>query len=127
MSGAPARNPLAVFAALSGFAGVAMGAFGAHALRSRLPEDLLAVYQTGVQYQLWHSIALLVLALHSVRSAALVWAGRSMVVGIVLFSGSLYALALSGERWLGAVTPLGGVSLLCGWLLLALHFIRRSS
>jgi uncharacterized membrane protein YgdD (TMEM256/DUF423 family) len=105
-----------------GLTGVAAGAFGAHALRARLPADLLAVWETAARYQLIHALALLVVALAASRAAsgAVTAAGWLFTAGIVLFSGSLYALALSGVRVLGAITPLGGVCLLAGWAALAL-------
>jgi uncharacterized membrane protein YgdD (TMEM256/DUF423 family) len=94
---------------------------GPHALRSRLPADLLAVFETGVRYQMYHALALLAVAWGVERwaSGAAVAAGWAFVAGIVVFSGSLYVLALSGVRWLGAVTPIGGVAFLAGWALLA--------
>lgn len=105
-----------------GATGVAAGAFGAHALRARLPADLLAVWETAARYQLVHALALLAVALLSARAAsgAASAAGWLFTAGIVLFSGSLYALALTGVRVLGAVTPLGGVCFLAGWVALAL-------
>jgi uncharacterized membrane protein YgdD (TMEM256/DUF423 family) len=108
--------------ALSAFLGVAAGAFGAHALRARLQPDLLAVFETGARYQMYHALALLAVAwvATAAPSAWAVWAGRLFLVGTVLFSGSLYALALSGVRGLGAVTPFGGLAFLAGWLCLAL-------
>ena len=112
---------LVILAAVAGFTGVALGAFGAHALKSRLTEDLLAVWQTAVQYHLVHALALLacgILARQGLHSAALQWAAAGFVIGIVLFSGSLYLLALSGQKWLGMITPLGGLSFLAGWLAL---------
>lgn len=107
--------------AISGFAAVAGGAFGAHALRTRLPPDLLAVFQTGAQYQLAHALALLACGWMVGRAsgAATTAAGWLFLAGTVLFSGSLYALALSGVRALGAVTPLGGIAFLGGWAALA--------
>lgn len=110
-----------VLGCLFGLLGVAAGAFGAHALRARLPADLLAVFETGARYQMYHALALLATAWAVERwaSAAATAAGWAFVAGIVVFSGSLYVLALSGARWLGAVTPLGGVALLAGWALLA--------
>lgn len=111
-----------VLGAIAGAAGVALGAFGAHALKARLAPDLLAVWQTAVQYHFWHALGLVaigVLALHLPASAALKWAGWLMVAGLVFFSGSLYVLALSGARWLGAVTPFGGVAWIAAWVLLA--------
>ena len=110
-----------VLGCLFGMTAVAAGAFGAHALRARLPADLLAVFETGARYQMYHALALLAVAWAVERwpSGAAVAAGWAFVAGIVVFSGSLYVLALSGVRWLGAVTPLGGVALLAGWALLA--------
>jgi uncharacterized membrane protein YgdD (TMEM256/DUF423 family) len=110
-----------VLGALSAFVGVAAGAFGAHALKARLAPDLLAVFDTGARYQLIHALALLAVASACRRwpASAARWAGWSFVAGTVLFSGSLYALALTGTRALGAVTPFGGVAFLLGWALLA--------
>jgi uncharacterized membrane protein YgdD (TMEM256/DUF423 family) len=99
---------------------VAAGAFGAHALRSRMAPDLLAVFETGARYQMYHALALLAVAWGAERwpGGGAAAAGWAFVAGIVLFSGSLYVLALTGVRWLGAVTPLGGVAFLVGWGLL---------
>lgn len=112
--------------ALSAFLGVAAGAFGAHALRSRLSPDLLAVFETGARYQMYHALALLAVAWAVTRwpGALTTWAGWLFVTGTILFSGSLYALALSGARWLGAITPLGGLAFLAGWACLALAASR---
>lgn len=108
---------------------VAMGAFGAHALKKMLPPDLLAVYQTAVNYHVYHALGLLavgLLALHLPESALLRWAGILLAVGVLVFSGSLYALSLSGIRKLGAITPFGGVALIAGWLLLAVAVVRTN-
>jgi uncharacterized membrane protein YgdD (TMEM256/DUF423 family) len=106
--------------ALAGFIGVAFGAFGAHALRGRLSPDMLAVFETGVRYQMYHAFAVLIVALATSRFDG--WliraAGWSFTIGIVLFSGSLYALALTGVTKLGMITPLGGLAFLAGWALL---------
>lgn len=98
-------------------AGVGAGAFGAHGLRARLGADLLAVWETAARYQLFHALALLAVALAASRWPAPAWAaaGWLFTAGIVVFSGSLYLLALTGTRWLGAVTPLGGLCFLAGW------------
>ncbi|WP_020164027.1 DUF423 domain-containing protein [Methyloversatilis discipulorum] len=115
------------FAALTGALAVMLGAFGAHALKARLDENMLAVWQTAVQYHFWHALALgLVglLAIHLRDSGALRVAGWLMLLGIVVFSGSLYAMALSGVRALGMVTPLGGLAFIAGWLVLAIA-VRR--
>jgi uncharacterized membrane protein YgdD (TMEM256/DUF423 family) len=107
-----------MFGSISAFIGVAAGAFGAHALKARIDPAMLLVYETGVRYQLIHAIALLAVGLAAARLPAGRWSipVGLFVAGTVLFSGSLYALALSGMRWLGAVTPLGGVCFLLGWL-----------
>lgn len=108
--------------ALSGFSAVAIGAFGAHALKARLDDYAVSIYQTGVEYQFYHSLALLAVALLShwyPQSTALRISGYAFVFGIVLFSGSLYLLSLTGTRWLGAITPIGGLGFLVGWLALA--------
>ena len=111
------------------FLAVGAGAFGAHALRTRLEADLLAVFETAVRYQMYHALALL-----GVAWAAAEWpdsgagaAGWLFTMGIVIFSGSLYVLTLTGVRWLGAVTPLGGLALLAGWVMLAAAAWRGSA
>lgn len=108
-------------AGVSAFLAVALGAFGAHGLRERLAPDLLAIFEVGVRYHMYHALALAAVALALDRwpSAALQWAGWCFIAGTLVFSGSLYVLAVSGVRWLGAITPLGGVAFLAGWLLLA--------
>lgn len=108
--------------AVSAFLSVAAGAFGAHALRARLSPELLAAFETGARYQMYHALGLIAAALAAARwpGAFPQWAGWLFVAGTVLFSGSLYALALSGLPWLGAITPLGGVAFLVGWICLAL-------
>jgi len=112
---------------LSALVAVAAGAFGAHALRARLTPELLAVFETAARYQMYHALGLLAVAWATSRSpgALPVWAGWLFVAGTVLFSGSLYALALTGARWWGAVTPLGGVAFLAGWICLALTVRTR--
>jgi uncharacterized membrane protein YgdD (TMEM256/DUF423 family) len=108
--------------ALSAALAVVLGAFGAHGLRGRLPVDLLAVYQTASQHHIYHALGLLavgLLALHLPTSGALRWSGWLMLLGMALFSGSLYLLAITGLRWLGAITPLGGGAWIAAWLLLA--------
>ncbi len=106
-----------LFGASYGLLGVAFGAFGAHALRARLAPDLLAVFHTGVEYQFYHAFALLAVGVLLLLkpAPALPVAGWCFAVGVLLFSGSLYALALSGTRWLGAITPFGGLLFLVGW------------
>lgn len=117
-----------IFAAvgsLLGFLAVALGAFGAHALRERLGPDLLAIYQTGVQYQAMHAVALLALGLAAPDSKPTRCAGWLMVAGIVVFSGSLYALSVTGVRGFGAITPLGGICFLIAWATLFWSFTYR--
>jgi uncharacterized membrane protein YgdD (TMEM256/DUF423 family) len=106
---------------LSGFLGVALGAFAAHALKGHLDADLLVSFEVGVRYQMYHSIALLAVGWAHTRwpGAVLTASGWLFVVGTLLFSGSLYALSVSGVRWLGVITPIGGCALLAGWLCLA--------
>jgi uncharacterized membrane protein YgdD (TMEM256/DUF423 family) len=107
-------------AILSGL-GVALGAFGAHGLKERVAPDLLTVFETGVRYHMYHALALLAVGWAVSRNplGILNAAGVLFVVGIVLFSGSLYVMTLTGARWLGAITPLGGLAFLVGWTLLA--------
>ena len=107
--------------ALSAFVGVAAGAFGAHGLKERLSAEMLAVFETGARYQMYHAFALLAAAWAAARWPG-AWAnaaGWLFVAGTLVFSGSLYALSLTGQRWLGAITPLGGLAFLAGWLCLA--------
>lgn len=107
----------AIFAAL----GVVFGAFGAHALRLTLSPDDLATFETGVRYQMYHALGLIAVAWATTQweSTTVTLAGWAFVVGILIFAGSLYLLVLSGQRWLGAITPIGGVALIAGWILLA--------
>lgn len=108
--------------AILGFLGVAVGAFGAHGLRNRLSPEMLAVFEIGVRYQMYHVFALLIVAAsigHAGQARLLTIAGWSFVAGIVIFSGSLYALALTSTTVFGAVTPIGGLAFLVGWACLA--------
>jgi uncharacterized membrane protein YgdD (TMEM256/DUF423 family) len=106
--------------ALAGFVGVLLGAFGAHGLRNRLSVEMLAVFETGVRYQMYHAFAILFVAAMAARFDG--WlvrgAGWLFTAGIVIFSGSLYALAMTGVTTLGAITPIGGLAFLAGWALL---------
>src|SRR4029453_19212900 len=113
-----------LFAGLTGFLGVAAGAFGAHALGAQLPEALLHVFETGARYQLTHALALGIVAVahDRMQRRALTVAGWLFVAGQVLFPGSLYALALTSVQAWGAVTPIGGLCYLAGWLALAVAF-----
>ena len=106
---------------LAGFTGVALGAFAAHALKARLSPEMLAVFETGVRYQMYHALAIFAaLWLASRGATSALRAGWAFVIGIIIFSGSLYTLALTGAKWWGAVTPFGGVAFLIGWVLLAM-------
>jgi uncharacterized membrane protein YgdD (TMEM256/DUF423 family) len=109
--------------AASALIAIATGAFGAHALKARLDPASLAIFETGARYQMYHALGLIAVAFAISQwpaSRAAVWAGWLFVAGTVLFSGSLYGLALTGVRWLGAVTPLGGLAFMLGWLCLVL-------
>ncbi len=110
-----------IVGALFGALGVVAGAFGTHGLKDRISPDLLAVFETGARYQMVHALALLVVGLLIVRfpHPCVTASGWLFIVGVVIFSGSLYVLAVTGVRWLGAITPLGGVALISGWLFLA--------
>ena len=119
-------------AAIAGGLAVILGAFGAHGLKERLTADLLTIYETGVQYHFYHALALLALALATERIWQTVWAWRAAmcwIAGILVFSGSLYLLAITGLRWLGAITPIGGVAFILGWfcLLFTLPPLRQAS
>ena len=108
--------------ALSGLLAVAFGAFGAHALRGRLDEYAIGVFETAVQYHFYHTLALLavgLIAMHQPQTALLRSSGWLFVIGLLLFSGSLYCLSLTGIKWLGAITPLGGLAFIAGWGCLA--------
>lgn len=113
---------LLLVGSVAAFLAVALGAFGAHGLRSRLSPEMLAVFETGVRYHMYHALAIIATALVLGRMSG--WlvsaAGWCFAAGIVLFSGSLYALALTGVTILGAITPIGGVAFLLGWAFLAL-------
>ncbi len=123
----PARSSRTILslAAVAGFTGVAAGAFGAHAVKDTLTPDRLAVYETAARYHLIHAVALVGAAWIADRrpSRAASTVAAAWILGIVIFSGSLYALALSGMTWLGAITPLGGLAFLTGWA--ALFFVAR--
>jgi len=112
---------------LAALAAVVLGAFGAHALKSRLSAEMLALWHTGVEYHVYHALGLLAVGLVATQlpeSALLKWSGWLMLAGIALFSGSLYALALSGERWLGAITPIGGLGFLGAWTLFVAAVVK---
>ena len=116
-----------ILGSLNAMLAVILGAFGAHGLKSRLTDDLLAVYQTGVQYHFYHSLGLIligVIAWQMPGSVWLKWSAWIMLAGIVLFSGSLYLLALTNMRWLGMITPIGGIAFIVAWLLLLVAAVK---
>jgi len=122
------KAPLLLLSALSAMLGVAMGAFGAHGLKALLTPQMLAVYKTAVDYQMWHALGLGLIAmlrLHYPAARLLCWAGWLMFAGILLFSGSLYLLAILNAGWLGMITPFGGLCFLLAWLLLVLFAARQ--
>lgn len=105
------------------FTGVGLGAFGAHGLKTLLSPEMLEVYKTGVTYQMWHALGLILIALIQQQnpvSKLLSWAGWLMAVGVVVFSGSLYLLAILNMKWLGMITPIGGLAFLLAWLLVVI-------
>jgi uncharacterized membrane protein YgdD (TMEM256/DUF423 family) len=117
-----------VLAGILGFLAVALGAFGAHGLEKVVEPRLLEVWHTGVQYQMYHSLALLAVALLAVsyiKPAIAKWAGWAFVIGILLFSGSLYTIVLLGVRNLGLITPIGGVFFLIGWVLIVVAALKK--
>lgn len=112
---------------LNALLAVFLGAFGAHGLRSRITEDLMAIYQTGVQYHFYHALGLIaigIITIHLPISFWIKWSGWLMLAGILLFSGSLYILSLTNIRWLGAITPLGGMAFILAWLSLAIGIFK---
>ena len=114
--------------ALSAFIGVALGAFAAHGLKERLDANMLAIFETGVRYQMYHALGLLAVGWACTKWPG-AWVNASgwlLIAGTVIFSGSLYVLALTGVRWLGAITPFGGLAFLTGWLCLAWAVLRSS-
>ena len=113
-----------VVAAVLGLSGMLAGTFGAHGLKGRVSETMLGTFETGVHYHLIHAVALLALGAISARSAWLNGASAALALGVVLFSGSLYAMALTDLRWLGWITPFGGVAFLVGWVLVCIWAIR---
>tara|TARA_B100001250_G_C19624006_1_gene710705 strand:+ start:348 stop:722 length:375 start_codon:yes stop_codon:yes gene_type:complete len=105
---------------------VAIGAFGAHGLKSRVSADDLVIFETGVRYQMYHSLALILLGLIGVnfQSNIVQLPAILFLAGIIIFSGTLYLIPLTGLRWFGAITPIGGTALILGWIVLIFNFIR---
>jgi uncharacterized membrane protein YgdD (TMEM256/DUF423 family) len=123
------RSNFLFLSACSALVAVGVGAFGAHGLKSILSPEMLVVYKTGVTYQMWHALGLGLIAMYqlqSPQSKLLYWAGWLMFSGIILFSCSLYLLALSGIKELGMITPIGGLAFLAAWLLVALYAYKQS-
>ncbi|MGO4893522.1 DUF423 domain-containing protein [Flavobacterium sp. W21_SRS_FM6] len=116
-----------VAAGLSAMLSVMLGAFAAHGLKARLTETMLATFQTGVQYQFYHSLGLILIVLlyRQQPSGLMMWSGTLMLAGMILFSGSLYGLALTRLSWLGPITPLGGMCFVFAWLLLVIAVIKN--
>jgi len=125
------RPNFLLLAAVLGLLAVLAGTFGAHGLKGHVEPDLLAIYDTGARYHMYHALALFLTALtyERRRHRAVAAAAWLFVLGIAIFSGSLYALAVTGQRWLGAITPIGGVSFMAGWVALAIGAVKshRSS
>lgn len=109
--------------------GVIMGAFGAHGLKPHLDAEMMTVYKTAVEYHLYHAFGLILIGLAAsglASNGVVLWAGVSLMIGLLLFSGSLYLLSITGIRWLGAITPFGGIAFILGWLLLAWAVWRQN-
>ena len=120
---------LLILGALLMASAVILGAFGAHGLKAKLSPDMLQVYHTGVEYHFYHALGVLlvgVVAGFYPSASGIPWAGWLLTLGIVIFSGSLYLLSITGMRWLGAITPLGGVAFIAGWILLAYQLYKQS-
>ena len=123
----PSSKLILILGAINAALAVLLGAFGAHGLKARMTAEMLAVYQTGVHYHLFHALGLLVVGLVATQiadSVFLRWSGWLMLTGIILFSGSLYVLSVSGLRWLGMVTPFGGTAFIAAWVLFVLAVLR---
>lgn len=124
---APLCRWFLVLGGLNAALAVVLGAFGAHALRARLSSEMLTVFHTGVQYHFYHALGLMAVAFAASQlpeSGLVRWSGMMMLLGIVLFSGSLYVISLSGQRALGAVTPIGGMGFIVAWILLVAAALR---
>ncbi|PSL45895.1 uncharacterized membrane protein YgdD (TMEM256/DUF423 family) [Salsuginibacillus halophilus] len=118
---------LLILGAINAAIVVGIGAFGAHGLEGRISERMIENYQTGVQYHMFHAAGILAVgfaALYMGGSALFAWAGGVMMFGIIFFAGSLYTMALTGQTWLGAVTPIGGVAFIAGWILFVIGVLK---
>ena len=126
----PTAKLFLILGSLNAVLVVLLGAFGAHELKAKLTAEMLAVYQTGVHYHLFHALGLIVVGLVATQipaSAYLKWSGWLMLAGLVLFSRSLFVLSVSGLRWLGMVTPFGGLAFILSWTLLVIAVLKASS
>jgi uncharacterized membrane protein YgdD (TMEM256/DUF423 family) len=126
----PVARLFVALGSINALIAVILGAFGAHMLKARISPEMLAVYHTGTQYHFYHALGMLligVLATQFRNGAALQLSGYLMLAGIVLFSGSLYVLAVTGVTWLGAITPLGGVAFIAAWIVLAVAALRATA
>ena len=123
------RSTFLILGALSALIGVGMGAFGAHGLKAILAPEMLVVYKTGVTYQMWHALGLILIALllQQYKGKLLIWSGWLMFSGIILFSGSLYLLAILNAKWLGMITPFGGLAFLLAWMLIVIFAWHQNS
>ena len=124
----PAAKWFLILGSLNACLSVILGAFGAHALKEKLSADMMSTFQTGVQYHFYHALGLFAVAFaaaHLPSSRLVNWSGWTMLAGIILFSGSLYLLSLSGVRWIGAITPIGGAGFIVAWALLAIAAIKH--
>lgn len=121
------NKKLLFIAAIMGLLAVALGAFGSHGLKKVISPEMVNIFNLGVQYQFYHTFALLSVALtgYWIRSRLLNWAGYFFIAGILLFSGSLYIYALLGSKWMGPITPLGGICFMAGWILMAVAIWRN--
>ncbi|MCG9712066.1 DUF423 domain-containing protein [Shewanella insulae] len=121
------RKGFLLLAALSGFLAVALGAFGAHGLKQVTTPEMIDIFNLGVEYQFYHTFALIAVAFsgHWLKSRLIDWAGYLFLLGMVMFSGSLYLYVLVGSKWTGPVTPMGGVCFLLGWLFIAVAVWRN--
>ena len=116
-----------ICAALTLAVGVAIGAFGAHGLKTRLSPEMMAVYKTGVEYHFYHALGLLLVGILAIQmpSMYLSLSACFLLAGILIFSGSLYVLAITGIKWIGAITPIGGLSFIAGWIFLLVAVLKK--
>ena len=123
----PVQKIFVLSGAILGFLAVAIGAFAAHALKQKLSTEMHGIFEVGVRYQMYHALAIIIVALlyPYAPSTLMKAAGISFLIGTIIFSGSLYILALSGIKWLGAITPIGGVLFLAGWICIIIAVLKK--